>query len=212
VPRPKSLKSIWKQVPADYYEQPNFFQKLWQRGKMTVVKNLISEVSNFQQVLDIGCDGGTQTAILASYFPGAEFTGLDVFPSAVSFAHRRYPNIRFLQADAHQLPFTNQSFDLILCLETLEHLANPGGVLEETKRCLKKNGSVIIEIDSGNLLFCLVWFFWIRTFGKVWKGAHLWKFNPKKLETLFSKHRLEVKSKKGFNFKMGVAYRLQKVN
>lgn len=121
-----------------------------------------------------------------------------------------YPNIIFIQADAHFLPLGNASVDLITILETLEHVADPYRTLMELKRILKKNGLIIVEIDSGSWLFQAIWFFW-KKFGKgkVWSGAHLTFFNVELLEGLFEKAGLKVEEKKLFNWGMGICFRLR---
>lgn len=51
-----------------------------------------------------------------------------------------------LVADAHSLPFKNNCFDFILCLNLLEHVKKPEIVVKEIRRCLKNNGKTIISI------------------------------------------------------------------
>ena len=49
-----------------------------------------------------------------------------------------------LLSDAHQLPFSDGSFDTILCTEVLEHLKEPKAAITEMKRVLKKEGKVVL--------------------------------------------------------------------
>ncbi len=48
-------------------------------------------------------------------------------------------------SDGENLPFENNSFDLVLCLETLEHAKHPWLVAKEIKRVVKKSGTIIIS-------------------------------------------------------------------
>ncbi len=48
--------------------------------------------------------------------------------------------------DAHHLPFFPESFDCVLICEVLEHLANPGGALEEIHQVLREGGVTLITI------------------------------------------------------------------
>jgi len=50
-----------------------------------------------------------------------------------------------LVADVHDLPFENESFDLIMCVEVLEHLRNPARAINEMFRCLNSNGAIILS-------------------------------------------------------------------
>ena len=57
--------------------------------------------------------------------------------------------IQLVAADAEQLAFAPNSFDVILALEILEHLWNPHDFLDEAYRVLKANGHLIIEVPEG---------------------------------------------------------------
>jgi len=206
------LKNIWSQVPPDYYEKGiarNFFQKLWHIRKWMVVKKIIKGTKP-PSVLDVGCASGWLAARVAKTLPESSVTGVDVSQKMIDYAKAVHPDINFVHADAHKLPFPNESFDLIICTETLEHVINPLGVLMEIKRCLADNGEVIVSMDSGNWLFNLAWFFWTKTKGKVWQGAHLHKFDRKKLKKLFKKANFKIERQKISHLGMAMTFRLRK--
>lgn len=208
----KELKKIWEKVPADYYEKGmarNFFQKIWHSRKWEVVKTLIPRAS--RRILDIGCASGWLTARVAERLPRASVIGLDVSPKMISYAKVKHPEINFIAADAHRLPFPDKYFDLIIGTETLEHVVDPLGVLLEMRRSLSARGKVIIAMDTGSPLFNLVWFFWTRTTGQVWQGAHLHQFNPQKLEALFRKAKLKISQKKIYFWGMAIIYKLERI-
>lgn len=207
----KELEKIWSQVPPDYYEEgiaKNLFQRLWHNRKWVIIKEMIEETSS--RVLDIGCASGWLTARVVQILPGAGVIGLDVSQKMINYAKTRYPQIVFICADAHQLPFPDESFDLIICSETLEHVVDPLRVLSEIRRCLSPNGQAIVSMDTGNILFNLVWFFWTRTKGKVWQGAHLHKFDRDKLKKLFKKANFKIEKQRMFHLGMAIAFKLRK--
>ena len=49
----------------------------------------------------------------------------------VAHARARHPGTEFVAADVRELPFDDASFDLVVCFETIEHVAGPDGVLAE---------------------------------------------------------------------------------
>ncbi len=207
----KELEKIWFQVPPNYYERGiarNLFQKLWHTRKWMVIKKMMD--GNPGKVLDIGCASGWMTAKIARTLAKTEVTGLDVSEKMIKYAKTKHRKIIFICADAHQLPFRNKSFDLIICSETLEHVIDPLAVLLEIKRCLSPGGQVIISLDSGSGLFNLVWFFWLKTKGKVWQGAHLHSFNRKKLRRLFKKAAFQIEEEQVSHLGMSVAFKLRK--
>lgn len=206
------LKNIWSQVPPDYYEKgiaKNFFQKLWHIRKWTVVKEMFE--GNPGNVLDVGCASGWLAARIAKILPQASVTGVDVSPKMIDYAKVVHPDINFVHADAQKLPFPKESFDLIVCTETLEHVVDPLGVLLEIRRCLAKKGEAIISMDTGSLLFKIIWFFWVKTKGKVWQKAHLHKFNQDKLKKLFKKANFRIKKQRISHLGMEMTFKLKKI-
>lgn len=79
-------------------------------------------------VLDLGCGD-------------ASYKG--IFPNRIGFDHRPGPNVDVV-GDAHQLPFENEKFDLILCTELLEHLHSPEIAIKEIRRVLKPGGLLLL--------------------------------------------------------------------
>lgn len=49
-------------------------------------------------------------------------------------------------ADAHRLPFVNESFELVICRFVLEHVCNPQKVVSEIHRVLKQGGTVYVDV------------------------------------------------------------------
>lgn len=84
-------------------------------------------------VLDAGCGEGETIERLGDLLPHP-VTGVDLNPDSVAFAVERLPGDRFDTADLLNLPFGDDSFDLVLCLEVLEHIPDPRPALAELAR------------------------------------------------------------------------------
>jgi SAM-dependent methyltransferase len=67
------------------------------------------------RVLDVGCAAGGLLAVLREYEPELDYIGVDCSTLMVAEARRRFPGFRFEVGDARALPFTNESFDLVIC-------------------------------------------------------------------------------------------------
>ena len=204
-------ENILHQVPPDYYQKGiknNLLQRIWHTNKLKNVLALINDHPN--SILDVGCASGWFLAQMSKRFPKAKCTGVDAYSQAIIYGRKKYKSIRLIESDAHNLPFADDSFDLIVCTEVLEHVLNPKGVLGEMLRVLKKQGTAIIEMDTGNLLFNTVWFVWTNLKGKVWKDAHVHKFNSLKLEKMIEASGFILGKKKIFNFGMAVAFYAKK--
>lgn len=207
----KNLKKIWLQVSPDYYEKGikrNLWQNIWHNSKWRIIKKLIQK--NATRVLDVGCASGWLTSRIAHVLPRAKVVGVDISPKMITYAKVAHPEVNFICADAHKLPFPNKSFDLIVCTETLEHVVDPLKVLKEIRRCLSNKGIVIISMDSGSFLFRFIWFFWLKTKGRVWNHAHLHKFNRHKLQKLFKKAGFKIKRQEISQLGMEVTFELIK--
>lgn len=209
----KRLREIWAQVPPDYYDQgikKNILQRLWHTQKLKQVLALLPEDlpagGQVLRVLDVGCSSAIITAAVAKALPASQVTGLDSYRAAINFARQKYPHITFVVADAHHLPFGNQTFDLVICTETLEHVSDPQKCLEQMKRVLGKNGRAIISMDSGSLLFRIIWFLWTKTRGHVWQGAHLHEFNAQLLEDLIRQSGFKIAKKNISHLGMAVTF------
>ena len=97
-------------------------------------------------VLDVGCgDGGHYGRLLAAM--ASEYHGLDVSEIAVEAAKRSG-----ILAQQHDLqspfPYTDDSFDLVLCIEVLEHVFEPARALLEMGRVLRPGGHILLSVPN----------------------------------------------------------------
>lgn len=209
-----NLEEIWDQVPSDYYQrsvETNFLQRMWHTRKLKMVIKLMGGEKNMpKNVLDVGSASGWFLSELALRYPKASYAGVDVYKKAIDYGKKRYKNLQLICSDAHSLPFPNESFDVVICAEVLEHVKSPEKVLREIKRVLTKDGTAIIEMDSGNLLFRVIWYWWTRLRRGVWRDSHIHAFNTKKLENMIKNSGFIITRKKVFNATMAVAFLLRK--
>ncbi len=98
------------------------------------------------KMLDLGCGTGN----FSYYFFQRGFTviGLDVSPTAINIARKRYnesANLKFLVGSGENLDFQDNNFDVVLCCAVLHHLEcdEREAVLAEIKRILKRGGFLI---------------------------------------------------------------------
>jgi len=94
----------------------------------------------------------------------------------------------FKKGDSCNLPFDDNSFDVVVSLETLEHVSDLDNTLDEIKRVLKPGGFLILSTPNNYLLWRSIWFVWENTFGKEWMGTHHTKDNKKKWVRKLSKY------------------------
>jgi 2-polyprenyl-3-methyl-5-hydroxy-6-metoxy-1,4-benzoquinol methylase len=100
-----------------------------------------------KQVLDAGCGVGWGTLLLLES-GAAGASGIDIDLEAVEDARTRVPNADIRQGDLATLPWPDESFDLVVCFEALEHVQQQERVLDELVRVLRPSG--ILMVSSPN--------------------------------------------------------------
>ena len=106
-------------------------------------------------VLDAGCGEGETIFRLRPLLPD-DVLGCDANPECVRFASERFDEFHFSVKDIYDLPYATGQFDLVLCLEVLEHLERPQQALEQLWRVTKKHLIVSVPQEPffrfGNFL------------------------------------------------------------
>ncbi len=98
-----------------------------------------------REVLDLGCAIGSYSLRLAEL--GYTVTGADVNPAYVERARERGVNAHLVK---DRLPFPDGAFDTVLLFEVVEHLEDPGPVLQEARRVARRNVLVTVP-HSGDV-------------------------------------------------------------
>ncbi len=86
-----------------------------------------------RSVLDVGCGDGYLLDRLASRGFRNTF-GVDLAQSRLDFASRCFLNRKLVQSDVVDLPFADEAFDVVTCVEVLEHVPDPDRSLVELAR------------------------------------------------------------------------------
>lgn len=101
-----------------------------------------------RDVLEIGCGAGLDLVRFAR--GGAQVTGVDVSATAVALARnccRAAGTLATIaEADGAQLPFADNSFDLVYCMGVLPFAADPEGLVAEAYRVLRPDGAAIFMV------------------------------------------------------------------
>jgi len=170
----------------DYYDQ----SMLWEKDFLSIpaecerISYTIELIpKDVKTILDVGCGNG---AFLNSLPDAYETVGLDFSREAL-----KRVKAKAMLADITELPFESASFDLVTCLEVLEHL--PFGAFEkalcELQRVSKKY--IIISVPNCedldyHLVICPACRCWYSPY------RHVQSFDPEKLIVLFKQFELHL--------------------
>jgi 2-polyprenyl-6-hydroxyphenyl methylase/3-demethylubiquinone-9 3-methyltransferase len=159
-----------------------------------------------KRVLDVGCGGGILSESMAQ--SGATVTGIDLAdkPLAVARLHlmESGQQVEYRKISVEDLALEQPgSFDLVTCMEMLEHVPNPGSVVKSCSQLVKPGGSVFFSTLNRNpksWLFAIVGAEHILKL--LPKGTHHWdKFiKPSELSQMARQAHLQVSQLKGMSY------------
>lgn len=211
----KNPLELHEHIPPGYYEKSikrNPLQRYWHTRRFSNIASLIDHVDG--EILDIGCADGTFTKIILDKARPKKIIGIDIVNSSIDYSRNKFAknkSLKFLVADANDLPFGNNRFDAVFCLEALEHIFDPKRVLAEIKRVLKSGGYIVILVPTDSLLFTVAWWMVLNTWGRHWRETHVQSFNRKNdLSKVIKKAGFEIETDKKFLFGMLQAVKARK--
>ena len=102
-------------------------------------------IKNGSFVLDCACGSGYGSEILSK--KANKVIGIDLDKTTIDFANKYYKNdkISFIEEDLYTIDFPEDSFDVIISLETLEHIKDSYLYLEKIKKMIKKGGVAVLS-------------------------------------------------------------------
>ena len=101
-------------------------------------------------MIEVGCGTGAVLQDFEQLYPGSTF-GIDISSEYLQLARVNLLESKFVLADAHSIPITDSSFDMVFCHYLLTWIANPLEVVSEMVRIAKDKGTIIAiaEPDYG---------------------------------------------------------------
>jgi ubiquinone/menaquinone biosynthesis C-methylase UbiE len=119
----------------------------WFKGRRKIVLSAMKGIEA-RNILDVGCGTGGNLTLFNGFV-----VGLDISPQALELARKRKPDAVLCRGEAENLPFKDESFDLVLALDLLEHLPDDIKGLSEMYRVLKKGGNALITVPAYRFLW-----------------------------------------------------------
>lgn len=140
------------------YSSGNRFYDWHLRAFMQRIHALIQQGAP-ETVLDAGCGEGFAIDFLKKEDPSIQYTGVDLSEEAISYAQAHFSDqARFRNGSIYKLPFSDNSFDLVLCSEVLEHLDDPNRAVDELRRVARSH--IVITVPREP------YFKWLNDIGR----------------------------------------------
>ena len=142
------------ELAAKWWDMEGEFKPLHQINPLRV--GFIEQRSTLagKKVLDVGCGGGILSEALSEL--GADVTGIDASENTIGVAksHSKLINsdVKYIQNTIEEFVTSNpdEKFDVITCLEMLEHVPSPGDIIKVCSGLLKKNGDIFFSTINRN--------------------------------------------------------------
>lgn len=129
-------------------EEKHFWFQIRRRWIFDKLRKFIAPPA---KVLEIGCGTGNVSSFLSR--KGYEVTGCEYYREAIK---RVWPGFRIVQGDADNLPFEDNSFDIVGLFDVIEHFHDDTKPMKEAVRVCRKGGIVAVTVPAGEELWS--WF------------------------------------------------------
>jgi SAM-dependent methyltransferase len=156
----------------------------WEQHRARYLR-IAARVAPGMRVLDAGCGIGYGAAILNE--AGARVVGVDASAEAIARARAGYPGPDYLVGDVLSLPFADASFDVITCLEVIEHVDDPQRLVRELARMLRRGGALFLSTPNARMERLHE-----RGIGSAENPYHLSPFRPGRLRRLVRRAGLDA--------------------
>ena len=130
---------LWNDRASDWAD----YQELLNTPLFEAMLN-VSLVNQNTRFLDIGCGSGTSSD--AAHRRGARVEGLDAASVMIDIAKKRVPSANFQVGDMEDLPFEDESFDVVFAANSIQFASDRANALNEMKRVCLERGYIVIGL------------------------------------------------------------------
>ena len=120
---------------------------------------MVDRLDSYPVILDVGCGHGHSLPMLEQRFHPEKLIGLDVDPKvstrSADNAAACKCDVQFIVGDAASIELPDESVDMILCHQTLHHIVDQSGTVNEFYRVLKPGGVLLLAESCRKFIFSL---------------------------------------------------------
>lgn len=137
----------------EYYDQVYYKELTSPRGHPSRhLQGLAGKLAlkKTDRVLDVACGSGEWLRVAQELV--SEVAGIDISEKAIEACRKAMPDGRFSTGPAEELPYTDNEFDVVTCLGSLEHFLDQRGALKEILRVAKQDARILILVPNSGFL------------------------------------------------------------
>lgn len=194
-----SLNQLNEFYSAQYFN----FEKEREEGKGMVFAKRLKKIKDTGKFLDVGCATGFFLNGIKNNSKW-EVYGTEFSEEAVKFAREKLM-LNVFKGDLFDAGFPDGYFDYIHINNVLEHVLRPVSLLQECRRIIKQNGTIMLSVPNGfNDSLELIDFYNIKKIPALSGNGHIFFFPAKTLFFIFDKTGFFIKVKKTYSVKKGL--------
>lgn len=148
-------------------------------------------LSGDERVLDVACGTGELERILLAEYPGLDIIGVDLSENMLEVARRKptaNQNATFEQGSAEELPFSDESFDLVVSANSFHYFDDPLVSLREMRRILEPGSQAVILDWCKDFAACRLCDLALKTLDPAYKQC----YRQRELREMFHHAGFEV--------------------
>ncbi|MBD2359512.1 class I SAM-dependent methyltransferase [Tolypothrix sp. FACHB-123] len=194
-------------IRKQYNEMADSYDKRWNTyitKTLSILKNW-AEIAPETTVLDVGCGTGELELLLLRQNPQQVIIGVDISEKMLHVAQQKchaYFHVSFYNVSVSELPFENNSFDIIVSASVFHYFDDSNAALKEIKRVLKPEGKVFILDWCKDYLSCQICDFILKLVDPAYKQC----YTQKEFHRLLASAQFDIEraAKFRFNFVWGM--------
>jgi len=117
---------------------------------------MFKEIGSVERILDIGCGDGKVAEQLKKLGLSQGIYGVDMDEKLLNKAKEKGIEVYRVDLENEKLPFPDNFFDVVLCIDVIEHIVNIYHLLSEIKRVLKSNGFLIVSTPNVRFIYHII--------------------------------------------------------
>ncbi|KLI60500.1 class I SAM-dependent methyltransferase [Brachyspira hyodysenteriae] len=144
----KLSKEHFNKQASIYDEKDTIYYSKYGKISCNYMSEYLKNI-DYNKLLDIGSGTGYLINMLKKYKATAEFYGLDLSEEMINISKsKNIKDAEFILGSANKLPFNDNTFDIVTCIQSFHHYPYPDETMKEVYRVLKKGGIYILS-DTG---------------------------------------------------------------